>query len=139
MNGGLGIPMGGGEILQYLRNPNKIAELLTQQHDATGDSPAEIFADIVNIMRADTRVIGRKVGAEIEIERMTPDRAAELLAGTLDGDGVELVEMFNQEAERRDRILQAAMDDEEYERFLAQKQAAMYTSPDTDAEWSDEG
>ena len=70
---------------------------------------------------------------------MTPERAGELLAGTLDGDGVELVEMFNQEAERRDRILQAAMEPDECERFLAQKQAAMYTSPDTDAERSDEG
>ena len=35
-------------------------------------------------------------GANIDIERMTPERAGELLAGTPDGDGVELVEMFNQ-------------------------------------------
>lgn len=121
------------EIATMMRDPSGIAELLTEDHPETGESPADILADIINTTRADNRKIAEAVGVEIEAKRMTPDRAAELLAGTVSGDGIELVVMFNELAEQRATILKTLIEPEEFETFQAQKQAIMYTNPESDS------
>jgi hypothetical protein len=126
---GLGIDMGPRAIGRLLRNPSGIAEMLTMEHPDTGDSPAEIMADLVNLMRADTKKLAEIHGVDVEIRLMTPERAAEVLAGTIDGEGVELLVMFNELAEQRDRVLREALDEEEYETFDQQRQAIMHTAP----------
>lgn len=126
---GLGFDLNPARIGQLLRNPSGVAELLVAGHPETGDSPAEIMADIVNIMRADTKQLADIHGVEVEMHRMTPDRAAELLAGTIGGEGIELVVMFNELAEQRDRILQEALPAEEYREFDQQRRAFMHTGP----------
>lgn len=101
-----------------------------------GASAAEIFADIVNVMRADTKRLADHHGVDVEIEMLSEDRASELIAGLTDGDGVELVVLFNEMARKRDEILREVLDDDEYERFMAQKTAAMHT--DDPGTWTEE-
>jgi hypothetical protein len=127
---GIGIQMSQKEILKYLRDPSGIAELLLEVDEETGDSPAEVFADLINVMRADTARIAAAHDVDVDVELMTPERAAELLAGTLDGQGVELVKCFNAEAERRDKILRELLDEEEHEQFMALKHQRMNTHDD---------
>lgn len=128
MSGG---PMGmsQGQILQLLRDPSGIAELLQEEHPETGDSPADIVADVINVMRADTKRIAAQHDVDVEANLMTSDRAAELLSGTVSGDAVELLEVFNELAEQRDRVLEEALDPDEYESFTEQKHAIMNTEP----------
>ena len=125
---GLGFDIANPAALRKLMtDPSNLADLLTDSHAETGDSPADIFADVINIMRADTARLAAAHDVDVQVQRMTPERAAQLLAGTVGGDGVELVEMFNDEAERRDAVLQELLDDDEYEQFMASKRAAMFT------------
>lgn len=135
MNGGMGFGqdlrnMRG--IVSLLNDPSGVADLLTESHPETDDSPAEILADIVNTTRADNRRIGQTIGVEIEAELMTPEKAADLLAGTVGGDGIDLVVMFNELADQRERILRELLDADEYEEFRQQKLAIMHTHPGPD-------
>ena len=132
MNGGMGFGNlrnldGLRDIAALMRDPSGVADLLTEKHPETGDSPATIFADSVNTTRADNRMIGQAIGAEVDADLMTPERAADLLAGTVGGDGIELVLMFNELAEQRDVILQKVLDADEYEAFTTQKHGIMHT------------
>ena len=117
-------------VQSQLENPDNLAALLQQGNDKTGESPAEVFADVVNMIRADQKRIAQEVGVDVEIHRMTPQGAGELLAGTVNGEGVAIVEMFNEEADRRERILREMIGDEEYEHFEKRKHAMLYTSPE---------
>lgn len=121
-----GIDMNPRKMARQMRDPEGIADMLTES-GPTGDSPAEIFADIVNVHRADVRRLGLALGVDVEAEIMSPERAGELLAGTVAGDGIELVVMFNEMAEKRDRLLREALDDDEHEQFMAGKRAMMNT------------
>ena len=111
-------------MTQLLENPENLARLLNQTSADTGDTPAEVFADVINMIRADQKRIAQEAGVEVDVKRMTPDRAAQLLAGTVNGEGVEIVEMFNAEAETRQRILRGMIGDDEYE----QKKSMLFTS-----------
>lgn len=125
---GLGLDLGNPrQIRKLMTNPDGIADLLQETHEETGDSPAEIFADLINIMRADTARLAAVFDIDHDVKRMTPERAAQLLGGTVGGDGAALVEMFNDEAERRDEVLQEALDDDEYDAFMRRKRGAMFT------------
>lgn len=134
---GLGLDVNPAAIATLIRNPSNIAELLCET-TGTGDSPAEIMADIFNFMRADVARLGRAHDVEVEIELMTPERAAELLAGVVAGDGVALVEAFNAEADRRDAVLNEALDETETTHHEELKAAIRYTGgeieSDTDGE-----
>lgn len=127
---GLGPDMGQGELLKLAQNPSGIADLLEKEHQATGDSPAEIMADVINVQRADNKRLAAEFGVELEVDRMTPERAAQLLAGTIHGEGVELVLVFNELADQRAEILREVLDDDEYSSFMDQKHAMMHTEPE---------
>lgn len=127
---GLGFSMDPRRIGSLLRNPSGVADLLTETHPETGESPAEIMADIINVMRADTKRLANIQGVDVEVSLMTPERAGELLAGTISGDGIELVVMFNELAEQRDKILQKTLPEDEYQEYDRQKRSIMYTEPD---------
>jgi hypothetical protein len=123
-----GFDMNPRQAMRAMKNPENIAEMLTEEHPETGDSPAQIFADVLTVMRADTARLAEEHGVDVDVQRMSEDRAAELLAGTLSGDGVDLIRVFNNVAEDRDRILANTLSEQEYEQFMAQKTAAMLTS-----------
>lgn len=128
---GMGMRMDPRQIAQLMRNPSGVAEMLQQSGEGE-DSPAEIFADVINVQRADVRRLAALHGVEVDVDLMSPDRAAELLAGTVVGDGVELVVAFNKLAAKRDQILREALSDAEYQQFMEAKTSVMHTSdPDT--------
>lgn len=49
---GIGFDIGPRSIGRLLRNPSGIAKMLSMEHPETGESPAEIMADVINLMRA---------------------------------------------------------------------------------------
>jgi len=124
---GLGFDMNPGDVARMMRDPSHIEGMLCEEHPETGDSAAQIFADIINIQRADIKKLAEQHDVAISIDLMEPDRAAELLAGTISGNGIELVLMFNELAEQRDAVLRDVMGEDEYEAFMAQKHGIMNT------------
>ena len=128
-----GLDMDPRRMARLMRDPEGIAEMLTESGE-NGDSPAEIFADIINVHRADIRRLGKALGVDVEAPRMSPERAGHLLAGTVAGEGVDLVIMFNGLAEQRDQLLREALDDEDYQAFMRAKHASMNTGDPGDFE-----
>lgn len=121
--------MNPAQIMQLLNNPSGVADLLIEHHPETGDSPAEIVADVINVMRADTKRLAEYHGVSIEVQLMSPERAAELLAGCIEGDGIDLLLVFNELADQRAKILREAIGEDEYAVFEEQKRAIMHTEP----------
>jgi len=64
----------------------------------------------VNVQRADTKALADAHGVDIEMKLMDESRAAELIAGVTDGDAVEIIEVFNELARKRNEILQEVLD-----------------------------
>lgn len=124
----LPMDMNMSDIAGMLRDPSGIAKFLTEANPETGESPAEIVADVINVQRADVKKLAEQQGVEIEINLMTPERAAELLAGTVDG-GVELLVVFNEIEDKRNKILRETMNDDEHEQYLDQKRSILHTEP----------
>jgi hypothetical protein len=119
-------------VARMMRSTDRLAGVLQQDVPGMNASAAEIFCDIVNVIRADVKRLADYHGVDVEIKMMSEDRAAELIAGLTDGDGVELVVLFNEIARKRNKILQEVLTDEEYQRFMEQKTSAMHTDdPDT--------
>lgn len=114
------------KLVRYLNSPSRMQSLLTE-NIRDGNSPAEIFADIITVIRADQKMVGQAVGVDLEANRMEEERAAELISGVLDGDGIELVLLFNRLAEDRDKILRELLDEEEYQAFSEEKTSVMLT------------
>lgn len=129
LGGGLGMNLGISEVANLMSNPSGISSMLKKE-SPTGDSPAEIMADVINMMRADVNALAKLHGVDEQVKMMSPDRAAQLLSGVVSGDGVEIVEVFNEEAARRDRVLREAMDEDAYEQFCRAKLGAMFTGGD---------
>lgn len=120
------------QVAMMLRSPGKLAEMMQQDVGGMGASPAEIMADIVNVQRADTKRLADVHDVDVDVQLMSPERASDLLAGVVDGDGVEIVLLFNELARKRDMVLREALDDDEYQEFMAQKVRFMHTDePDT--------
>jgi len=116
------------DIAGMLRDPSAITKFLTEANPQTGESPAEIAADVINVQRADVKKLAEQRGVDIEISLMTPERAAEWLAGTVDG-GVELLLVFNEIEDKRNRILRETMNDDEHDQYLDQKRSILHTEP----------
>lgn len=116
------------EIMSYLSDPHGIEELLKETTE-TGDSPAEICADLINGMRADTVRLATALGVDMEVERITPEITAEILAGTVRGDSGRLIELLAAEEDRRGELLRHVLDEAEYRRFEIQKREAMFSTP----------
>lgn len=120
------------QLAGMMRDPSRIAGFLTQEVPGVGSSGAAIFADIVNVQRADLKRLAEAHDVDVEIKRMSEDRAASLLAGVVEGEGHKVVEVFNSMAEKRDKILRDALEEEEYKQFMAAKTQIMLTDePDT--------
>lgn len=120
-------------LVQSMQNPadleRQIRDRMLRESEATGESPAMVFADIVNTTRVDNRMIGNLLGVDLEADRMEPDRAAELIAGCVNNDFEPLLMVFNELAQQRREILEALMDAEEFAEYNEQKRGVMYTDP----------
>lgn len=75
-------------------------------------SQAQLVADMINIMRLDVAELGDAMGVDIEASYMTAERAAELLQRLVRGESLELIEVFNDIEEKRERLLEEAADKE---------------------------
>jgi len=91
-------------------------------------SQAQVIADVINVMRLDNRALGKTVGVDISVTRITEDRVAEMLGDAVEGDPTALVETFNELEEQRDRILREMMDEDDYDEFIEFKQDNIETS-----------
>jgi hypothetical protein len=115
-------------VARYLRSPSRLSRLVQNDVGGMGASPAAILADVVTVLRADTARLAEEHDVDLDVQRMSEDRAAELIAGLVDGDGVALVEVFNDAAEQRDQVLREVLDDAEYRAFMQKKVDGMHTA-----------
>lgn len=98
-------------------------------------SQADLIADIINVLRLDTKRIAEEVGVEVEISQMTPERAAELLVQTAQGSGLELIEMFDEISEQRMQILDEVTDDDfDTDEWEIEKMRHLYSASDEKAD-----
>lgn len=130
---GLGIDMDPRKVKTLLQNPSGVADLLLEAHDETGDSPADIMADIINVQRADNKQLADALGVDMKVGLMTSERAAQLLAGTISGDGIELVLVFNELAEQRDKLLQEVLSEDDHAEFMDAKHQIMHTESSSES------
>lgn len=128
------------QLVQALQTKNGIAEMVNQpMYAQEGDdeptvSQADIIADIINLMRLDIKKIAETQDVEIEIKRMRPEQAAILIQGLIEGDDLGLVETFNGIEEQRETLLEEILDEEEYEKHLATKDAVLFSNEDRERE-----
>jgi hypothetical protein len=115
-------------VARYLRSPSRLSRLVQNDVGNMGASPAAILADVVTVLRADTARLAEEHDVDLDVQVMSEDRAAELIAGLVDGDGVALVEVFNDAAEQRDQVLREVLEEAEYEAFMRDKVAGMHTA-----------
>lgn len=123
-------------VARYLQSPDKLAGLLKQDPGGWGATPAAILADIVTVQRADCKRLAEIHDVEMDVEIMSEDRAADLIAGVVDGDALDLVLLFNDLAHQRDQVLRAALDEDDYRQFMEAKTSVMHT--DDPEMWDDE-
>jgi len=117
--------IGGGGIKDLLLRT-------TFRNEETGHeySQAHLVADVINVMRMDAKQLCRLHGIDVEMEKMTPERAASLLADVAKNDGVGIIEVFEAIEDKQDHIFQQEMSDEHYEQYQQVKQGMLYTVPE---------
>lgn len=106
-------------------------------------SQADLLADVINILRMDTKRIAEAVGMEMEVDKMSPGRAAEILEGMAKGTDRGLVDIFDDIEDKRMRILEELEDEEAVDEFMELKSVVLYSHPtepeDIDVGGSDDG
>lgn len=125
-----------GDVMNVLNSPNGLKQMMLKdafQNEETGHefSQAELIADIVNIMRMDTKRIAQAHGINIEISQMTPDRAAELLQGVAKGEDLGLVDIFDEIEDQRMMILAELEGEEAVDDYQAMKRELLHTVPNS--------
>jgi len=120
--------------MQTLNSENGLAKMMQQPafEDEAGNqfSQADLIADVVNILRMDTKRMGEAVGVDISISKMTPERAAELLQGVAKGDDLGLVDIFDQIEDQRMTILSELEGEDSVVEYSEMKQGMLYSYPD---------
>jgi len=120
-----------GTIMQTLNSENGLAKMMQQPafEDSEGNefSQADLIADVVNILRMDTKRMGQAVGVDVEISKMTPERAAELLQAIAKGTDLGLVDIFDEIEDQRMLILEELEDEESVDEYCEMKQTMLFT------------
>ena len=113
-----------------------VEEQLRQDLEEVGTSPAGLVADVINVMRADIKMMARLHDVDVEVGLMTEERAAEALSGLIQGEP-ELLEVFNEMAHKRQQIILEALDDDAMaEQYIEGKRSIMNSrDPET---WDEE-
>lgn len=124
-----------GKIMGVLNSQNGLKNMMQEpafQNDDTGHefSQADLIADVVNILRMDTKRIAQAHGLHISINQMTPERAAELLQGVAQGEDLGLIDIFDGIEDQRMLILEAIEDEDAVDDYSAMKQSMLNTVPD---------
>lgn len=121
-----------GELMQLLNSEDGMAELLKRpvfEDEQTGHtySQADLIADVVNILRMDSKRMAKAHDLNIEINQMTPDRAAQMLQNVAKGDGLELIQVFDEIEDQRMKIMRELEDDADIEQYMAIKRSVLYS------------
>lgn len=127
-----------GDIMGVLNSPDGLKKMMMRpafQNEETGHefSQADLIADMVNILRLDTKRIADAHDVDISIRQMTPDRAAELLQGIAQGEDLGLVDIFDEIEDQRMEILLAIEGEDAVEQYSTQKQSLLYSVPSQEA------
>lgn len=128
--------------LKQITQPGGIAEIMLedkyQSPDGHSWSEAALVADVINIMRLNTKQLGAVHGVDISVERMTEERAAELIEGIARDEDRTLVAAFEELEDQQDRILEEVMGTDRYTDFLETKEKAAYSIPNEPVEQTPE-
>lgn len=111
-----------------------IKELLLQDQYQTEEghsfSQADLIADIINVMRMDAKQMCAVHGINVEVNKMSPERAAELLEAVAKNDGVELINVFEAIEDKRDHVFKQELTEGEYEQYMQFKRDMLYSVGD---------
>lgn len=124
-----------GQMMNLMQNPNGLSSIMLEdafEDEETGHtfSQAELIADVVNILRMDTKRLGQALGVPVEINRMTPERAAELLQGVAMGNDMGLIQIFDEIEDQRQQILAEVESEDDADEWMEQKKSMLYTYGD---------
>jgi len=122
-------------IMQTLNSENGLAKMMQQpafEGEAGNEfSQADLIADVINILRMDTKRIAEATGIDIEISKMTPERAAELLQGVAKGDDLGLIDIFDEIEDQRMKVLEELEGGDAVDEYVMDKTAILNTVPGT--------
>lgn len=96
-------------------------------------SQADMLADIINVMRLDTKQLARIHGIDVEMDRMSPAKAARLMEGMATGDSNGLLQVFQDIEDKQDLIMQEELSEEAHDQYMQFKLSVMNTVSDEDA------
>lgn len=121
--------------MRQLMQPGGIAETLKQEKyegpDGHRYSEAALVADVINIMRLNTKQLGAMHDVDIEINRMTEEHAAKLLERMARENDLALVEVFEVLEQKQDDIIKAELGEERYHEYLRMKETAALSIPES--------
>lgn len=129
-----------GKIMSIMRDEDGIAELLQQpvydfsesDEETPTASQADIIADIINIMRLDVYRIAQAQDIDIEVKRMTPEAAAMMMQNLVKGEGLEIVDQFNEIESHHEEIIESLTDEETLAKHQVVKEDHLYSNTEYD-------
>lgn len=128
------------QLLSTLQQEDGIAKMLMRPvygdegAGAPTTSQAEVFADLINIHRMDNKALADAVGVEMGIQRITPERTAKLLQDLVQGESLELIQVFNDLEDQREAILRELTDEERVTAHQQTKLNNLYSEMSDDPE-----
>lgn len=114
--------MAGGGIKQMLLQPSFVNPDTGIEY-----SQADLVADVINVMRMDAKQMCMMHGIDVEVEKMSPERAAELLEDVAKSDGVAIIEVFQRIEDKRDNVFKQEMTEEQYEQYMNFKEDMLFS------------
>lgn len=127
---------GGAPGMMQMLQSGGLADLLTAptfEDPETGHtySQADLVSDVINVMRLDTKQMAALHDVDIEVDKMTPERAAQMLEEMATNDGYSIIEVFEEIEDQRDEIMQTLMTDEQHRAYNHHKRQMLHSIPDT--------
>jgi hypothetical protein len=121
------------ELFDLLRSDGGVEALMKQPVYENADgrfSQAELMADVINILRMDTKQLAATHDVEVEVEKITPEKTAWVLSQMVVGETEPIISIFNDIEENHHDVLSAVMDDDGFESYLDFKESELYTVAD---------
>lgn len=118
------------KLARLMASDNGVEELMKQpvyENEYGFYSQADLLADVVNILRMDAKRMGAMHGVEVDIQKMTPDKMAWMLAEMVDGNTQPLVGVFNDVEDYHHDVMEQALSDEEFREYLEFKESQLFT------------
>lgn len=123
------------DAMAVLNGENGIKNMLMAEafeDEETGHefSQAALIADLIISQRMDVKAIADAEGVDVSIQKMTEERAAELLQGVVNGNAEPLITVFDEIEEMQMAILAEIESVESVEEHIALKQSVLHSVAD---------